>query len=362
MSLKNLIGLDLKDFESLCLHFKQPSFRAKQLFQWVYHRGVLSVDGMSNLPKKFIEDLKTITTIERPLLKTAQQSMDGTQKWLLSFDDKNEAECVHIPEKTRGTLCISSQVGCTLTCKFCHTGTQLLVRNLEVSEIIGQVMKARDIFGEWPTPMERRHISNIVMMGMGEPLYNTDNVSKAIKLMLHREGLAFSRHKITLSTSGVVPEIERIAKDLRVNLAISLHAVRDDLRSQIMPINKKYPLKDLLNVVRKYPEMSQTDKVTFEYVMLKNVNDSIEDAKELLRLIKGIPSKINLIPFNAWPGSSFECSSKTQIKKFADILEKGGYSSPIRTPRGEDILAACGQLKSESERIRKKDNVSCKMA
>ncbi|CAO5683171.1 MAG: Dual-specificity RNA methyltransferase RlmN [Holosporales bacterium] len=354
MTLKNLIGLDLADFEKVCLHFKEPSFRAKQLFGWVYNKGIRSIDEMSNLPKPFKEKLCEIAAIKRLNFSSIMQSTDGTQKWLLEFEDKNLAECVHIPEKTRGTLCVSSQVGCTLTCKFCHTGTQLLVRNLDASEILGQIIAARDVFDDWAPPtLEKRHVSNIVMMGMGEPLYNYENVKKALQIALHQDGLAFSRHKITLSTSGVVPEILNVARDLRVNLAISLHAVRNDLRNEIMPLNKKYPLEELIRVVRQYPEISKTDKVTFEYVMLKDVNDSVADAKELCRLIKGIPSKINIIPFNPWPSAPFERSTDQQIKKFADVLERAGYQSPIRKPRGEDIFAACGQLKSLSERKKK---------
>ncbi len=337
MTLKNLIGLDMADLEKVCVLFKEPTFRAKQLFDWVYNKGVRSIDEMSNLPKTFKNQLIEIATIDRLNLKTVQQSTDGTQKWLLEFKDKNLAECVHIPEKTRGTLCISSQVGCTLTCKFCHTGTQLLVRNLECSEVIGQVMAARDIFNEWPTPKERRHVSNIVMMGMGEPLYNYENVKKALTIIMHNDGLAFSRHKITLSTSGVVPEILKAAKDLRVNLAISLHAVRNDLRNKIMPLNKKYPLEELLSVVRQYPEISKTDKVTFEYVMLKDVNDSIADARELCRLIKGIPSKINLIPFNPWPGSDFERSTDQKLKNLLKFL-KGQGIRPLFEHRAEKIF------------------------
>lgn len=308
---------------------------------------------MINIPKELRHILKEEHFIHRPKITNIQKSSDGTQKWLLKFHDSNEAECVHIPEKTRGTLCVSSQIGCTLTCKFCHTGTQTLVRNLTPDEIIGQVITARDIFHEWPSPIEKAHISNIVMMGMGEPLYNYDHVKKAILLMMHPDGINISRHKITLSTSGVIPEIKKTAEELKVNLALSLHAVTNELRDHLVPINKKYPLEELLPVIRDYCTISNTKKITFEYVMLKDMNDSEAEAKQLIRLIKGIPAKINLIPFNPWPQSSFECSSNNQIKKFASILEKAGYRAPIRKTRGQDILAACGQLKSESKRAKK---------
>ena len=347
---KSLIGSDLHDLQSLCQALNQPKFRAQQIFDWIYNKGVRTIDDMQNLPLSFREHLMQHCTLDRSQVKSVMISKDGTQKWLLHFVDGNEAECVHIPEKTRGTLCISSQVGCTLTCTFCHTGTQMLVRNLSVEELLGQVVSARDIFSEWPTPIGHRHISNIVLMGMGEPLYNYENLSKALKIMMDPKGLGFSRQKITLSTSGVVPMIDKCAEDLRVRLAVSLHAVRDDLRNEIVPINRKYPLKELMASVRRYPEISGTKEVTFEYVMLKGVNDAVSDARELVKLIEGIPAKINLIPFNPWPGSKYERSTSTAIKNFAEILEHSGYRSPIRRPRGEDIFAACGQLKSESKR------------
>lgn len=349
----NLIGLSIEDFKNICQTLEKPLFHADQIFNWLYHKGVQDVSDMKNIPLDFRNYLKEHYSIERPTVSKIQKSVDGTQKWLLNFNDNNEAECVHIPEKTRGTLCVSSQIGCTLTCTFCHTGTQVLVRNLTPAEIIGQVMTARDIFSEWPTPQEKAHISNIVMMGMGEPLYNYENVKKAILLMMHQKGIGLSRHKITLSTSGIIPGIKKTAEELRVNLALSLHAVTNELRNKIVPINKKYPLEELLPVIKDYCPISGTKKVTFEYVMLKDTNDSEADAKELIRLIKGIPSKINLIPFNPWPGAPFECSSHKQIKKFASILENAGYIAPVRTPRGQDIFAACGQLKSESERVKK---------
>lgn len=346
----SLIGLTHSDLSEALKEWSLPSYRIQQIWLWIYHHGVQEFEQMLNLPKPLRQSLAEKFSLTRPEVKQAQASEDGTQKWLMRFKDAQEAEVVHIPEETRGTLCVSSQVGCTLTCKFCHTGTQKLVRNLDAAEIVGQVMVARDIFSEWPTPQADRHISNIVMMGMGEPLYNYDNVKKALLLLMDPKGIALSRHKITLSTSGVVPEIIRCGEELGVNLAISLHAVRDELRDVLVPLNKKYPLKDLLKVCREYPDISHTKRLTFEYVMLKDVNDTPQDARELIRLIKGIPAKINLIPFNPWPGSNFETSTDKAIKTFADIVEAAGYQSPVRRPRGQDILAACGQLKSESQR------------
>jgi 23S rRNA (adenine2503-C2)-methyltransferase len=293
--------------------------------------------------------------VARPAVSRALASVDGTQKWLLRFADGQEVESVHIPEEDRGTLCVSSQVGCTLTCKFCHTGTQRLVRNLEASEIVGQVMLARDALGEWPSPAEDRQITNIVMMGMGEPLYNFENVAKALKIVMDHEGLSISRRKITLSTAGVVPMIRRCGAELAVNLAISLHAVSDELRDVLVPLNKKYPIAELLDACRTYPGSSNARRITFEYVMLKGVNDTPAEARELVRLLAGIPAKVNLIPFNPWPGAPFECSSDPAIAAFADIVNAAGYSSPVRTPRGRDILAACGQLKSDSVKLRKSE-------
>ncbi|MBI1954036.1 MAG: 23S rRNA (adenine(2503)-C(2))-methyltransferase RlmN [Proteobacteria bacterium] len=349
----NIIGLSYDELQGYLNALGLPSFRAKQLWNWVYFQGAQRFDQMTNLSKPLQQQLEKHFSIERPLITKAQRSSDGTQKWLLRFKDHEEAETVFIPEVDRGTLCISSQVGCTLTCRFCHTGTQLFVRNLHADEIVGQVIVARDVFNEWPTPTNKRHISNIVMMGMGEPFYNYENVSKAIQIMMDPEGLSISKRKITLSTSGVVPFIDRCGKELGVNLAISLHAVRNELRNILVPLNKKYPLEDLLEACRRYPKLTNSRRITFEYVMLKGVNDSSSDAKELIRLIKGIPSKINLIPFNTWPGTNFECSSFETIQAFSEILYKAGYTSPVRMPRGRDILAACGQLKSLSERKRK---------
>jgi 23S rRNA (adenine2503-C2)-methyltransferase len=343
---KNIIGLDLLEITELVSSLGLPSFRAKQLFAWCYQKGAKTFDEMSDISKTLKQDLNESFCLKRPEISNHQISCDGTQKWLLKYHDGQEAETVFIPEVDRGTLCVSSQVGCTLTCKFCHTGTQTLVRNLEAKEIIEQILIAKDILMDYD-PQNRR-ITNIVMMGMGEPLYNYENVAKALRIIM--DGCGFSKRKITLSTSGIVPEIVRCGEELGVNLAISLHAVSNDVRSQIMPINKKYPLEELLQACRDYPGVSNMRRITFEYVMLKGVNDSDGDAKELIKILKHIPSKINLIPFNPWPGSSFECSSASRIEAFASILHKSGYTSTIRQPRGKDIFAACGQLKSESKR------------
>lgn len=331
--------------------FGLPSFRVKQVWGWVYNKGVKSFDEMSNVPSSIKELLNNHFTIERPAISLQQNSNDGTIKWLLKFSDKNEAETVFIPEENRGALCVSSQIGCTLNCSFCHTGTQKLVRNLETSEIVGQFLLACDVLNEWPSTREIRKLSNIVMMGMGEPLYNYPNVAKALKIIMDEEGLALSRRRITLSTSGVVPMIETCGQELGVNLAISLHAVNDALRNILVPLNKKYPIKELIDACRKYPASKNSNRITFEYVMLKGINDSVADAKELVKLIRGLPAKVNLIPFNPWPGTNYECSTTEQIKIFADIVNKAGYSSPVRTPRGRDISAACGQLKSASQKI-----------
>jgi 23S rRNA (adenine2503-C2)-methyltransferase len=308
---------------------------------------------MTTLSKDFRLRLAETHAVRRPEVAVAQVSQDGTRKWLLRLPDGQEVETVHIPEEDRGTLCVSSQVGCTLTCKFCHTGTQRLVRNLSPAEIVGQIMVARDGLGEWPAPAEGRKITNIVLMGMGEPLYNYDNVATAMRIAMDGEGLSISKRKITLSTSGVVPEMERCGRELDVNLAVSLHATNDETRDWIMPINKKYPLKMLLDACRNYPGTHNARRITFEYVMLKGVNDSEDDARRLIRLLKDIPAKVNLIPFNPWPGSFFECSDRATITRFADILSAAHISSPVRATRGEDILAACGQLKSTSERKKK---------
>jgi 23S rRNA (adenine2503-C2)-methyltransferase len=352
---KNLVGLDRTELAAEMAAFGAEPFRARQLWHWIYHRGATSFDQMTSLSKVFRASLAERYTVARPDVSKALASVDGTQKWLLRFADGQEVESVHIPEEDRGTLCVSSQVGCTLTCKFCHTGTQRLVRNLEAAEIVGQVMIARDALGEWPSPAEDRQITNIVMMGMGEPLYNFENVSKALKIVMDHEGLSISRRKITLSTAGVVPTIRRCGAELGVNLAISLHAVTDELRDVLVPLNKKYPIAELLDACRTYPGSSNARRITFEYVMLKGVNDTPAEARALVRLLAGIPAKVNLIPFNPWPGAPFECSTDEAITVFADIVNAAGYSSPVRTPRGRDILAACGQLKSESVKLRKSE-------
>ena len=348
----NLVGLERDELAAAMVSIGEPAaksaMRAKQLWHWIYYHGTRDFAGMTSLATPLREKLAETCAIQRPDVAREQQSSDGTRKWLMRFADGQEAECVYIPEEDRGAVCISSQVGCTLSCKFCHTGTQRLVRNLGAAEIVGQFMAARDSYGEWPSPKGERLLSNIVMMGMGEPLYNYDNVAKALRIIMDNEGIALSRRRITLSTAGVVPMMERCGADLGVGLAVSLHAVNDELRDVLVPLNRKYPIAELLDACRKYPGANNARRITFEYVMLKDVNDSPADAKELVRLIAGIPAKINLIPFNAWPGAPFECLSDTAIKRFAEIVNRAGYSSPVRTPRGRDILAACGQLKSDS--------------
>jgi len=357
-SRKSLVGLTREELAAEMAQLGAAPFRARQLWHWIYHRGATDFAAMTTLAKPFRAELAERYVLARPAQSRALQSSDGTRKWLLRFADGQEAECVHIPEEDRGTLCVSSQVGCTLTCKFCHTGTQRLVRNLDAAEIVGQVMVARDALGEWPSPQDDRQLTNIVMMGMGEPLYNYDNVAKALKIAMDGEGLSVSRRKITLSTAGVVPMIARCGAELGVNLAISLHAVTDELRDVLVPLNKKYPLAELLAACRAYPGLSNARRITFEYVMLKGVNDSPAEARELVRLIAGIPAKVNLIPFNSWPGAPFECSSEDAIEAFGDIVNAAGYASPVRTPRGRDILAACGQLKSESVKLRKAERLA----
>ncbi len=348
---RNLIGLDYAELTGALTALGLEKFRAKQVWSWIYCHGVSDFALMTTLAKPVRDTLAAHFTVARPGVSREQISGDGTRKWLLRMPDGQEIECVHIPEEDRGALCVSSQVGCTLTCRFCHTGTQRLVRNLEASEIVMQVMLARDRLGEWPSTKDERMLSNIVMMGMGEPLYNFDNVAKALRIVMHGEGIAISKRKITLSTSGVVPMIRRCGEELGVNLAISLHAVTDELRDHIVPINRKYPIKELLQACRDYPGASNARRITFEYVMLKGVNDSPADARQLVRLLRGIPAKINLIPFNPWPGSPFECSDDGAIQTFGDIVNEAGYASPVRTPRGRDIMAACGQLKSASLRL-----------
>ncbi|MEM7499264.1 MAG: 23S rRNA (adenine(2503)-C(2))-methyltransferase RlmN [Pseudomonadota bacterium] len=336
---------------------KQARMRAGQLWQWIYQRGVCDFSEMTNVSKALRADLAATFEIRRPEIVSRQVSRDGTRKYLLRIDGGHEVEAVYIPEEDRGTLCVSSQVGCTLTCTFCHTGTQKLVRNLTAGEIVGQILVARDDLGEWPKvgerPPETRLLSNIVLMGMGEPLYNTANVRDAMLIAMDGEGLSLSRRRITLSTSGVVPEIGRWGEEAGTLLAISLHATTDELRDVLVPINRKYPLATLLEACRGYPRLSNAERITFEYVMLKGVNDADADAKRLVQLIAGIPAKINLIPFNPWPGSHYERSDWERIEAFAEIVNRAGYASPVRTPRGDDILAACGQLKSATERGRR---------
>ncbi len=350
---RNLVGLGREALAAEMAEFGAEPFRARQLWHWIYGRGATDFAAMTSLSKPFRDKLAARYVLQRPVISRALGSVDGTRKWLLRFADGEEVETVHIPEEDRGTLCVSSQVGCTLTCSFCHTGTQRLVRNLTSEEIVGQVMIARDALGEWPSPQDDRQVTNIVLMGMGEPLYNYENVAAALKVVMDGEGLSISRRKITLSTSGVVPMIRRCGAELAVNLAVSLHAVRDDIRDRLVPLNRKYPIAELLEACRTYPGASNARRITFEYVMLKGVNDSPADARELVRLVAGIPAKVNLIPFNPWPGAPYDCSPDAAIKAFSDIVFAAGYSAPVRTPRGRDILAACGQLKSASVRVRR---------
>ena len=336
----------------------QRKMRVQQLWHWMYFRGAQNFDEMTSVSKGIRGDLAQHFTVDRPEVVAEQISNDGTRKWLLRLPsgDKveraHEVECVYIPENDRGTLCVSSQVGCTLNCSFCHTGTQRLVRNLTAGEIVGQVMVARDRLNDWADREDgTRRVTNIVMMGMGEPLYNFDAVRDALLIVGDNEGIGISRRRITLSTSGVVPNIVRAGDEIGVMLAISLHAVRDELRNELVPLNRKYPIAELLQACRDYPGASNARRITFEYVMLKGVNDSLDDAKLLVKLLKGIHAKINLIPFNPWPGTAYECSDWDQIEKFSEYIFNAGYSSPVRTPRGRDILAACGQLKSETEKL-----------
>ena len=338
----------------------QRKMRVQQLWHWIYVRGAKHFDEMTSISKSMRDDLAASFTVARPEVVAEQVSNDGTRKWLLrlpsgdKIEKAHEVECVYIPETDRGTLCVSSQVGCTLNCSFCHTGTQRLVRNLTAGEIVGQVMVARDRLNDWAdraTPTGSRLVTNVVMMGMGEPLYNFEAVRDALLIVADNEGIGISRRRITLSTSGVVPNIIRTGDEIGVMLAISLHAVRDELRDELVPLNRKYPIAELLQACRDYPGSSNARRITFEYVMLKGVNDSLDDAKLLVKMLKGIPAKINLIPFNPWPGTVYQCSDWDQIEKFSEYIFNAGYSSPVRTPRGRDILAACGQLKSETEKL-----------
>ena len=346
-----LLGMEAGQLEDAIVGAGLPKFRARQLWRWVWRHGLTSFDEMSDLSRPVRELFADMFSLARPAVVLRQQSVDGTIKWLVRLDDGNEAETVYIPDQERGTLCVSSQVGCTLTCSFCHTGTQRLVRNLTAAEITGQVMLAMDELGDWPAGKPGRRLTNIVLMGMGEPLFNYDNVASAMRIIMSGEGAGISKRRITLSTSGVVPHIARCGAELGVNLAISLHAVRDELRDELVPINRKYPLAELVDACRNYPGLSNARRITWEYVMLDGVNDSDADCAALLKLIRGIPSKINLIPFNPWPGSAYTCSSNERIEAFARKVLKAGYASPVRTPRGRDILAACGQLKSASKKL-----------
>ncbi len=353
VSARSLAGLSLPalkaEMEALGLEPKKAGMRAKQLRRWIHHFGVQDFSGMTDVAKELRAELAEKFILTRPEITDHQVSRDGTQKWLTRFGPGIEGESVYIPDVGKaGALCVSSQVGCTLNCTFCHTGTQKLVRNLTAQEIVAQVLIARDGLGEWPTSTENRRLTNIVFMGMGEPLYNLDNVAEAIDTISDGDGIAIGRRRITVSTAGVAPKIPELGERTGAMLAISLHATNDDLRNEIVPINRKYDLKTLFEAIRAYPDLGNSKRVTFEYVMLKGVNDSLAEAHDLVRLLKGVPAKINLIPFNPWPGSPYECSDWETIEAFAEILNRAGYASPIRTPRGRDILAACGQLRSES--------------
>ena len=353
---RELVGLSRDELTAELAAAGEPAFRAKQLWHWIYHQGVTDFARMSTIARPLQARLAERFVVGRPEVATEQTSGDQTRKWLFRFRDGQEAETVYIPdrEQDRGAVCLSSQVGCTLSCRFCHTGTQALVRNLGAAEIVGQFMAARDAYAEWPSPHGEapRLLSTIVLMGMGEPLYNYENVARAMRIVMDGEGIALSRRRITLSTSGVVPMMDRCGTELGVNLAVSLHAVTDELRDELVPLNRKYPLAELIAACRRYPGASNARRITFEYVMLKGVNDGEGDARALVRLIAGIPGKVNLIPFNPWPGSSYEPSAPAAVARFAEIVNAAGFAAPIRMPRGQDILAACGQLRTESQRAR----------
>jgi 23S rRNA (adenine2503-C2)-methyltransferase len=352
----SLIGLEQEALKACLLAAgvgeKAAPMRVRQLWNWIYVHGARDFAAMTNLAKDFRALLAKNFCLERPEIVAEQISQDGTRKWLLRTGPGIEFETVYIPESDRGTLCVSSQVGCTLNCRFCHTGTQKLVRNLLPAEILGQLLVARDALGDWPSTAPERKVTNIVMMGMGEPLYNFEHVKAALGVVMDGDGLALSKRRVTLSTAGVVPAIPRAGREIGSGLAISLHAVSDDIRDLIVPLNKKYPIRELIAACRAYPGVSNARRITFEYVMLKGVNDGLADARALVKLVAGIPAKINLIPFNPWPGAPYECSDWSQIEKFAEIVNRAGYASPVRTPRGRDIMAACGQLKSESVKER----------
>jgi len=351
---RSLIGLSVEALGAELAAIGERPFRARQLWHWIYYRGAKTFDAMTSLPRDLRARLDQAFSLARPAVSRDQASLDGSRKWLLRFADGNEAETVFIPEADRGALCISSQVGCSLTCSFCHTGTQRLVRNLDAGEIVGQMLVARDACDEWPSPAGQRLLSNVVMMGMGEPLLNYDNVAAAIRILMDPAGINLSRRRITLSTAGVVPMINRVGAELGVKLAVSLHAATDELRDILVPINRKYPIAELMAALRAYPGADNARRITFEYVMLDGINDSPADARALAQLVRGLPCKFNLIPFNAWPGSAYACSSEAAMSRFAEILNAAGYTAPIRRPRGRDILAACGQLRSESERKRRR--------
>ncbi len=354
---RDIVGLSREELAQEVAAIGEAAFRVKQIWHWVYHQGVTDFSRMSSIARPLQQKLAERFVIARPQTVAEQTSQDETRKFLFRFRDGQEAETVYIPdrEEDRGAVCISSQVGCTLSCRFCHTGTQTLVRNLGAPEIVGQFMAARDAYGEWPSPKGEtpRLLSTIVLMGMGEPLYNYANVAKAMRIVMDHEGIGLSRRRITLSTSGVVPMMDRCGAELGVNLAVSLHAVRDDLRDELVPLNRKYPIAELMAACRRYPGASNARRITFEYVMLRGVNDSEAEARELVRLISGLPAKVNLIPFNPWPGSQYEPSSRSAVDRFARVINDAGFSAPIRTPRGRDILAACGQLRTESRRERR---------
>lgn len=355
----NLAGASREELRDVVMGLgvpeRQSKMRVQQLWHWLYHRGAQDFAQMTTMSKGMRAVLAEHCEIRRPEITVAQTSQDGTRKWLLRLDDGSEVEAVFIPDDDRGTLCVSSQVGCTLNCTFCHTGTQRLVRNLSAAEIVQQVLVARDALGEWPSPTEGRQLTNIVFMGMGEPLYNFENVKAALGVIMDPEGIQLSRRRITLSTAGVIPMMARCGEELEVNLAVSLHAVRSDVRDRLVPLNKKYPLDDLLAACAAYPGATNSRRITFEYTMIKGINDSLEDAAELVRLLRAhkIPAKVNLIPFNPWPGVDYECSDPETVKAFSDYVFTQGISAPVRRPRGRDIMAACGQLKSASEKLRK---------
>ena len=351
---RDLVGLSRAELAQALAGLGLPAFRARQIWHWIYHRGATSFEEMTTLAKPLRALLGEAFFISRPTVARDEISADRARKWLVGFADGKQAETVFIPETDRGALCVSSQVGCTLSCSFCHTGTQPWVRNLSAAEIVGQVMLARDASGEWPGPAGGRLLSNVVLMGMGEPLYNYDNVVKAVRIILDEEGIAIGRRRITLSTAGVAPRIADVGRDLGVRLAISLHAVEDALRDVLVPINRRYPIAELLRACRDYPDSRNARRITFEYVMLDGLNDSPADARALVALLGGIPSKVNLIPFNPWPGAPYECSSDAAIARFAGILNRAGLAAPVRAPRGRDIMAACGQLKSASQRPRRR--------